>query len=110
MKWTVSHYYTNPQNNTIHEFDNRQDAENEARIMSSDEAGSKSIIRSDHGHYGSRDWTQHNISWIPILIRQFLSEIGRKGGSISSEKKTRAVRKNAKLGGRPPNVTGYGKI
>lgn len=33
--------------------------------------------------------------------RQYLSEIGRKGGSISSEKKTCAVRKNAKLGGRP---------
>lgn len=37
-----------------------------------------------------------------LAAHQYLSEIGYKGGSISSPRKTRAVRRNAKLGGRPP--------
>jgi general stress protein YciG len=36
-----------------------------------------------------------------LTKKQYMAEIGRKGGSVSSEKKTRAVRKNAHLGGRP---------
>lgn len=35
-------------------------------------------------------------------IRTFLSECGKKGGSVKSEKKTLAVRENGKKGGRPP--------
>ena len=31
----------------------------------------------------------------------FLSELGRSGGLVKSEKKTKAVRENGKLGGRP---------
>lgn len=33
-------------------------------------------------------------------LREYRSEIGRKGGSVSSERKTAAVRLNAKRGGR----------
>jgi DNA-binding CsgD family transcriptional regulator len=33
--------------------------------------------------------------------RQYLSDLGKIGGAVSSARKTRAVRKNAKLGGRP---------
>ena len=36
------------------------------------------------------------------LIRQYLAEIGRKGGLSRSEKKAAAVRENGKKGGRPP--------
>lgn len=36
-----------------------------------------------------------------LTKKQYLSELGRKGGSVSSERKTAAVRENAKLGGRP---------
>ena len=35
------------------------------------------------------------------LIRQYLAEIGRKGGLSRSEKKAAAVRENGKKGGRP---------
>jgi len=31
---------------------------------------------------------------IPDVVRQFLSEIGRKGGSVSSDKKVEAARAN----------------
>lgn len=34
-------------------------------------------------------------------IRGYLAEIGRKGGKVSSEAKTQAVRENAKKGGWP---------
>jgi hypothetical protein len=34
-------------------------------------------------------------------VRQYLSKIGTKGGSVSSPAKARAVRKNGKRGGRP---------
>jgi hypothetical protein len=34
-------------------------------------------------------------------VRKFLSSAGQKGGSAKSDKKTEAVRKNGKLGGRP---------
>jgi hypothetical protein len=36
-----------------------------------------------------------------LTTREYLSEIGRRGGSVRSKRKTAAVRKNAKLGGRP---------
>ena len=36
------------------------------------------------------------------LLKLAFSEAGRMGGSVKSEAKTRAVRENAKLGGRPP--------
>ena len=35
------------------------------------------------------------------IIRQFLSEIGRKGGSVKSERKAKSSRENGKKGGRP---------
>jgi general stress protein YciG len=35
------------------------------------------------------------------LIRQYLAEIGRKGGSSKSERKAAAARENGKKGGRP---------
>ena len=34
-------------------------------------------------------------------IRKFLSEIGRKGGSVGSDAQKEAARRNGKLGGRP---------
>lgn len=34
-------------------------------------------------------------------IKSYFSEIGRKGGSVRSERKANASRKNGKLGGRP---------
>lgn len=37
-----------------------------------------------------------------IASRQYMSDIGKIGGSAKSEKKTAAVRLNAKKGGRPP--------
>jgi len=38
---------------------------------------------------------------IPDSVRQFLSEIGRKGGCVSSDKKVEAARVNGAKGGRP---------
>jgi hypothetical protein len=38
---------------------------------------------------------------IPDAVRQFLSEIGRKGGCVSSDKKVEAARANGAKGGRP---------
>jgi len=38
---------------------------------------------------------------IPNSVRQFLSEIGRKGGCVSSDKKVEAARANGAKGGRP---------
>jgi len=35
------------------------------------------------------------------LIRQYLSQIGKKGGKSTSEAKAEASRNNGKLGGRP---------
>ena len=37
-------------------------------------------------------------------IRQYLKQIGAKGGSATSLEKARAARKNGKLGGRPREV------
>jgi hypothetical protein len=34
-------------------------------------------------------------------IRGYFAELGRRGGSATSEAKARAARENAKLGGRP---------
>ena len=34
-------------------------------------------------------------------VKKFLQKAGKKGGSAKSEKKTRAVRRNAKKGGWP---------
>jgi len=63
IKWTVKHFWSNPANNTTHEFNNRHDAEIEARKMTSDDPGSSSIITSNNDHYGCRDWTKAKISW-----------------------------------------------
>lgn len=41
---------------------------------------------------------------IPDVVRQFLSEIGRKGGSVSSDKKVEAARANGAKGGRPRKI------
>jgi len=38
---------------------------------------------------------------IPDSVRQFLSEIGRKGGCVSTDKKVEAARANGAKGGRP---------
>ena len=35
------------------------------------------------------------------IIREFLSNAGKKGGSVKSEAKARASRENGKKGGRP---------
>jgi hypothetical protein len=35
------------------------------------------------------------------IIKQYLAEIGRKGGLSKSEKKAAAVRENGRKGGRP---------
>jgi hypothetical protein len=35
------------------------------------------------------------------IIKDYFSDIGRKGGSVKSERKARASRKNGRLGGRP---------
>jgi len=41
------------------------------------------------------------------LIRQYLAEIGRKGGKVKSDRKAAASRENGKKGGRPrKNKTG----
>ena len=37
-----------------------------------------------------------------IIIGLHMAEVGARGGSATSPAKTRAVRRNAKLGGRPP--------
>jgi hypothetical protein len=39
-------------------------------------------------------------------VREYLRKIGKKGGSVKSEAKTDAARKNGKLGGRPPTKKG----
>jgi len=39
---------------------------------------------------------------LPKAVSEWLSEIGTKGGKITSPAKTAAVRENGKLGGRPP--------
>jgi 2-keto-3-deoxy-6-phosphogluconate aldolase len=38
---------------------------------------------------------------IPDVVRQFLSDIGRKGGCVSTDKKVEAARANGVKGGRP---------
>jgi len=43
-------------------------------------------------------------STIPDSVRQFLSEIGRKGGCVSTEKKVEAARANGAKGGRPKKM------
>jgi hypothetical protein len=35
------------------------------------------------------------------IIRQYLAEIGRKGGSVTSKRKAKSSKENGKLGGRP---------
>jgi len=40
-----------------------------------------------------------------LARRDCLSAIGRKGGQVKSERKTRAVRENARKGGRPKNLS-----
>lgn len=37
-------------------------------------------------------------------INNAAAVMGRKGGSVKSQKKAKAVRKNGKKGGRPPKV------
>ena len=39
------------------------------------------------------------------IIREFLSNAGRKGGKVKSEAKARASRENGKKGGRPKMKT-----
>ena len=39
------------------------------------------------------------------IIREFLSNAGKKGGSVKSEAKARASRENGKKGGRPKQQT-----
>jgi hypothetical protein len=41
---------------------------------------------------------------IPDVVRQFLSEIGRKGGCVSTDKKVEAARANGAKGGRPKKM------
>jgi hypothetical protein len=41
------------------------------------------------------------MSKIPKAVHKWLSEIGTKGGKVSSPAKAAAVRKNGLLGGRP---------
>jgi hypothetical protein len=38
---------------------------------------------------------------VPKEVKAWYRKIGRKGGQVRSAVKTRAVRKNGKLGGRP---------
>jgi len=45
---------------------------------------------------------------IPDVVRQFLSEIGRKGGCVSSDKKIEAARANGAKGGRPKKMVACG--
>jgi hypothetical protein len=45
---------------------------------------------------------------IPDSVRQFLSEIGRKGGCVSTEKKVEAARANGLKGGRPKKMVACG--
>jgi len=53
------------------------------------------------GYQSGFDGQNIHVAMFSLAERQYLSKIGRKGGSVSSEKKTGAVRENAKLGGRP---------
>lgn len=41
------------------------------------------------------------MSKLPKAVQKWLSEIGTKGGKVTSPAKTEAVRKNGLLGGRP---------
>ena len=41
------------------------------------------------------------IKKIPRSVSAYMSEIGKKGGSVVSEKKLKALKKSAKLGGWP---------
>lgn len=41
---------------------------------------------------------------LPSAVRKFLSEIGRKGGSASTEKKRLAAAANGMKGGRPKKL------
>jgi hypothetical protein len=45
---------------------------------------------------------------IPDSVRQFLSEIGRKGGCVSTEKKVEAAKANGLKGGRPKKMVACG--
>ena len=41
-----------------------------------------------------------------MSVKEYLSMIGRKGGSVKSERKTHACRENGKKGGRPKKKRG----
>jgi hypothetical protein len=41
------------------------------------------------------------MSTVPKSVQKYLSELGRKGGSVKSKRKAAAVRENGKKGGRP---------
>ena len=46
-----------------------------------------------------------NVGDVPKAVSEWLSKIGAKGGSVTSPAKTRAVRKNGRMGGRPKRVS-----
>ena len=55
-------------------------------------------------------WPSLNVDhYVPGILegifgtRRWMSEIGRKGGSVRSDRKARAARRNGRLGGRPRN-------
>jgi hypothetical protein len=56
-------------------------------------------------------WPRLNVAhYLPGLIdgvfgtRKWMADLGRRGGSVKSDRKTAAVRKNGKKGGRPKKV------
>lgn len=65
------------------------------------------VLNLLEGRLGSRKWMEnlHEICGIPIGIwpdsQRAMSELGRIGGSVSSEVKAKTSRENGKKGGRP---------
>ena len=48
---------------------------------------------------------QSRLGYTPDMnIKEYLSQIGRKGGSAKSERKTHASRENGRKGGRPKRM------
>lgn len=64
-KYTVSHYWSNPRNNTTRTFDNKREAVVECKKMLSDEnTGECSKLFKNGNCIGWHDWHKSNMNWM----------------------------------------------
>ena len=64
--WTVKHYYHNPARNRTEKFNNKADAIEAAKGISSDDTRDTQcsyIENTATGEWGKRTWGKRNIEW-----------------------------------------------